>query len=808
MQKFTELDSLDYETCKQEIENLSAEFGGQSTENWNEAKTRFLIIDRVIEKCLGWSRGSVDPERYHSGDYSDYELGLDGSAVVVEAKREGKSFELPAGFSKSKAKIKTLKEISKDLAEAIDQVLKYAKDRSIPICVVSNGKQLIAFLGSRTDGIPPDEGDAMVFPSLEAMVYGFHDLWNCLSPPGVKEMIISKFLAKNSTPPPPPKLSSKVINYPGYKNRNEQASELQILGDLFLEDIVRSPEIEEEFLREAYCESGALSQYALVSKSILNARYSAAFDEAANVDSEPLQRKGRLSPTFSKDVLSASLNRRPILLVGDVGAGKTTFIRHLIKIQAKDILADSIVLYIDFGSQPVLSDQLNQFVIAEIDRQLVDLYGIDIQEDNFIRGVHHSGLQRFSKGIYSRLKESDRSEYDAKEIDYLLELVSDKESHLKASIEHLVKARKKQVVISLDNVDQRPAPFQEQAFLVSQSIAEKWPVTVFVSLRPETFNLSKVAGVLAAYHPKVFTISPPRVDHVLVKRISFAVKLLKDTGRLPWFPEGLTIRSSSLLGYMDMLLYAFRNVEPVIELVDNLSGGNVRRALDFVSSFVGSGHVDSAKILRIINEQGRYNLPLHEFLRAIIYGDHKNYNPTDSLVSNIMDVSSPDKKEHFAVAIVVSFILRKGKVGGADGYVDRADAVECLQYLGFQPVQIDNTLNRALAANLIATPQGPTKLKLNERYRGTSIGAYSVDRLVCLFSYIDAIIVDTPVMDETLRNRLVDTDQLPLVNRLERAGAFVDYLDNAWSSLHEDSVKVFDWPARSAVLKEEIQRLR
>lgn len=329
MQKFKQGSDCDYETSKLKLEDLAAVYDGQKESNWNEAKTRFLVIDKLLVECLGWRRADIDVEKHHAGEYTDYELDIDGTSVVVEAKREGKSFELPAGFSKNKAKIKTLKSLSPEISEAIDQVLKYAKDRSIPICAVSNGRQLIAFQGSRTDGIPPDDGDALVYPSLGAMVTGFQELWNSLSVPGVGEMAISRLLSKNTTTPPPPKLSSRVLNYPGHKNRNEQASELQILGDLFLEDIVRSPEIEEEFLKEAYCESGALSQYALVSKSILSARYSAAFDEEANVDSEPLQKKGKLSSAFSKDILSASLNRRPILLVGDVGAGKTTFIRHL-----------------------------------------------------------------------------------------------------------------------------------------------------------------------------------------------------------------------------------------------------------------------------------------------------------------------------------------------------------------------------------------------------------------------------------------------------------------------------------------------
>jgi hypothetical protein len=41
----------------------------------------------------------------------------------------------------------------------------------------------------------------------------------------------------------------------------------------FLQDIVKAKELEDDFLRECYCTSGALSQYALITRDILKSRY-------------------------------------------------------------------------------------------------------------------------------------------------------------------------------------------------------------------------------------------------------------------------------------------------------------------------------------------------------------------------------------------------------------------------------------------------------------------------------------------------------------------------------------------------------
>jgi hypothetical protein len=52
-----------------------------------------------------------------------------------------------------------------------------------------------------------------------------------------------------------------------------------------------------------------------------------------------------------------------------------------------------------------------------------------------------------------------------------------------------------------------------------------------VALRPETFYRSLKIGALSGYHPKAFTISPPRIDRVIEKRLRFALRLT--SGEIP-----------------------------------------------------------------------------------------------------------------------------------------------------------------------------------------------------------------------------------------------------------------------------------
>jgi hypothetical protein len=65
--------------------------------NRNEATTRFHLIDGLFLDCLGWNKDEMVLEEEQDGEYSDYTFYLPRRALIVEAKREGVCFEVPAG---------------------------------------------------------------------------------------------------------------------------------------------------------------------------------------------------------------------------------------------------------------------------------------------------------------------------------------------------------------------------------------------------------------------------------------------------------------------------------------------------------------------------------------------------------------------------------------------------------------------------------------------------------------------------------------------------------------------------------------
>lgn len=799
-----------YEDGKAALDRLTEWYEDQSDIlDRNEATTRLHLIDTLLTDVLGWPKEEIVAEEAFGGEYVDYSLGRPATRMIVEAKREGRHFSLPVGITSLVHKIPSLFEYEggKDLRAAIEQVAGYCARRGVPLAGVCNGTQVVAFLGVRTDGIPPTQGSALVFTSLSAMRENFHSLWHNLSRPGVDARSLHVTLRDGDRPTVPSPLSAQIPHYPGHKRRNDIQTGLQILADLFLEDITRDPALQEEFLRSTYATSGALSQYAMVSKGILESRYSLSHEPSVDVEAEPVvKKKGQINPHLRDDALASSVSRRPIILLGDVGVGKTMFIRRLIHVDAKDVFDRSIVLYVDFGSQSSLSGDLSQFVITSIESQLLNNYDIDVTRRDFVEAVHHASLKRFDGTVFGELKEFDPVGYRRERLNHLGRLMADREEHLKASLNHIRATSGRQAVVFLDNIDQWDSGFQERVFLISESLASTWPTTVFVTLRPDTFYRSRSEGTLAAYQPRAFTIAPPRVDVVLKRRLQFALDQLRDSSRLESFPAGVTLGSDSLVAYLEILLDNFNSNGRLISLIDNLAAGNTRRALEFVSRFIGSGHVDTRKILGIYDREGDYEIPLHEFLRAIIYGDSEFYDPDVSPVANLFDVSQVDGREHFLLGVLIAFIESSGDRSGTEGYVRSDDVYAYAQGLGYSADQISWAIERGCKKGLLErTPRG-SESRGHEHLRVTSAGVYTARVLAGVFAYVDAVVTDTPILDDNYRRMIGNPSDI--TSRLRRVELFRVYLDRQWRAL-ADGVEglAFNWEDHSQDLRKDVERV-
>lgn len=762
----------------------------------NEAATRLQLIDQLLFDCLGWNRQDADVEDHENGEYADYVLDRRGRLLIVEAKKEGAAFTLPDGLPRV-ARLNALYALGGAVEYALTQVEHYAQTRGTPYAAISNGHQLVAFVASRQDGTPPRNGRALVFESPRALLEDFATLWETLSARAISTRRLTRLLSAGAAAPPP-KLSEAIADYPGVEPTDERLFMLSTLRVLFLPDYVRDDEDEVTFLVECYCPPGAYSRLSMLSRSVLRTRYSTALGQELRVGLEQAKSKDGLTRSLLDEVAATSAGRDPIVLLGNVGVGKTMFLRKLLRVDARDVSESAIMLYVNLGESAVLDD-IRSYVVASLKAQLLNRYSVDVDEADFLRATYHAEVRRFARGINGPLARTNPTEFALREIDHLVALASQSEEHLRRSLEHLVKLRRHQIIIVLDNVDQRGQEDQESTFVIAAAMAKHWPCTVFVTLRPETFNASRVNRTLSAYQVRAFTVEPPRVERVAIRRLEFGDRHYAQEGRLPtWL--GYTAESDDLRAYLRIMIKSFKRSERLRETLINLSGGNTRRALELLTTFVESPHAEPYDVLR--RNRGRrtdYLIPHHVFLRAVLLGDAAHYDPGASRIPNLFDISTSEGREHFLLPCLLGLLRRASEHHDSEGYISMEDLIATFQDAGFSVDQIDFALRRGLNGDFLEKlppDADPRALRL------TSAGAYAHRSLAASFQYCDAIVVDTPVADPEVRARLRVVRAVR--QRLERAEHFLGYLDEKWQASGLDELGLFDWPSARASVRAEM----
>lgn len=753
---------------------------------------------------------------FESGERTDYECG-NPRQLIIEAKKASIPFKFPPRGAKASARVnlRSLSSFDNTLKLAIEQAQTYCQSRGVQYAAISNGPQLVIFLATRLDGKSPLDGDSLVFTSYEDLVKGFRIIFETLTPDGIKEKRLTDILGASEIEALPPKLSVNCLDYFQYKYASEFQENLKNAASLVVEDLGRSDALEDDFPRECYCESGPLSQFAMIGKNVLAARYSALFSSSATGSrvEEVNPKKTGATNSFSQQALAEALAKRPIVLIGDVGVGKSSFIKNLLRVRAKDEFKASISIYFDLGSRGNLTKSTKDALLDEIERSLRSDYQLNLQDEALLEAVYRQQLHDFDTGIFAKLRALDNIEFQKKRFNLISELMVKREEHLRLSINHLAVKTRKQIIIVIDNADQRSLAVQQDAFLIAQELSAHWDSIVFLALRPQTFHASKRSGAISAYPPKIFVVPPPKLEDVIEKRLAFALKVAE--GRLPvQSVAGLTLHVDSLAILISVLKASLLHNRELLEFVVNVSAGNVRVAIELISRFFGSPNVESEKIVKIVKEGGGYTIPLHEFAKVALLGDYAYFQEEASIASNVFSVAFPDKREHFLSLLILGYVSWEGAPkNGGEGFVDLLTILEELQGCGFKTEQCELHLARLTKNKLLETTErrqldSSEELKslgFPECFRVTSLGAYHLKKWASEFSYLEAMTFDTPIFDVDVRKLLAPAvNDSRLSSRYQRADSFASYLDEIWIDI--PTRPYFDWADLRSVGKESFSR--
>jgi hypothetical protein len=724
----------------------------------SETDTRVKIIDAVFKECLGWSEEDITREEHADNGFVDYVFHPGGNRIfVLEAKNNGSSFEVPLNLDLRNYKINGSIKTEKDLEKAMEQAHEYCADTGIRFAVVSNGSQYVIFEGLRLYA-PWKDGKCAVFTSFKDIVENFNLFWNILSKPSVLEGSLKKYLIEKPELKKFTRPSELIHVGDSSQPRNDLYNRyLQPFAEYFLADITDEGKI--DLLRECYVpqKSHSIAEDSLRPYFLERIKYlRERFHVQPFVESEKeAGRFGDAVELAEKYIEEHTPPGRFILLMGGVGAGKTTFLYHFFRVVLED-RERLIWLYVDSGKAPIDADKVEGYVFSEL---ISDFY------------------RKYSEALKAVIQKNDLTSLQATYKD-VVNLVA------------VLGMNGFSPVIVIDNIDQQQVVsdrWQEQTILEAERLSKALRAVVILSLREQTFFRSSLRGVLDAYTVQRFNVPPPPFHLVVERRLDKLIELLESNpGELARMTgieapsQGDRIRLANFLKIVrESVGYRGPAHKAISNFITSVSKGNMRVGLECLNGFLSSGNTKVDEMLNGYMNTGSYTIPYWAFLKSVSLGDRRYYSGDASRVMNLFELNTNYTDSHFLNLRILKYINDRWTVETefGRGFVD-VDSIKIeAEKVGCSLLAINYSLSKLSQFKLIETENGEIAPGEANFVKATPTGDYYLHELVKRFSYLDLVWQDTPIADlelvRMLRNGINSTD---VEYRLERVELFLDYL--------------------------------
>lgn len=493
----------------------------------------------------------------------------------------------------------------------------------------------------------------------------------------------------------------------------------------------------------------------------------------------------KLNETISnKERITNSL----MLLIGNAGCGKSTFIRYFKEVILSKQYPDTSCffdwVFLNMNDAPINETEIYDWLKSNVIKNIKKCHS-DINFDDFstIEKIFKKTITNFENGIGSLLKDNT-SKYNEEKYNILKTQLEDKNIYLENLIKYVADYHKKRPIIVLDNSDKRTETEQLLMFQVAQWLRSTFKCIVFLPLRDVTYDkYKKQPPIDTVVKDLIFRIDPADLLKVLQARFEYICRLSDTQNDEYIFENGIRvpIKKGEQIIYFKAILNMIRNNRWAKTIFYNLSNGNIREAIQLFEDFCKSGHILAEDIFAIKALDGNYNFPSFKLLNALIRKNRKYFNEEFSNFTNLFySDNNDDLPDPFIRIDILLWLKDKRKdIGpaGVKGFHRISNLINDLQTMGHVSEIAYREIKALTARGLILSESN--NINYNTLIRISSSGVLHLN-LLSNISYLAAcseniLYKNNEVMTE-IAKRLTNNNYLDKLSLYQNVNAMYNYL--------------------------------
>lgn len=757
-----------------------------------EQDARFQVIDQILCDVLGWERAAIKTEPHVDSGFVDYLVMSDGRArMVVEAKRIDKL--LVDTKNPRYAKYKVSGPALQSAASGLDQAKKYCLDTAVPFASLTTGFEWIGFWALRTDGKPPAEGKAVVFPDLEAVSKNFAEFYDLFSKEGVLANL--------------------------YQVRIHEAEGLQVRHVEDLQAVIDSNEIRllrktslaadlERIFRQFFSTMSGDNDASMLADCFVESKESGEADVSLEKITRNLINRVDVVGSSGGDDLESHIRSAVatergefVLIIGNKGAGKSTFIDRFFRLVLERSLREHcLVVRVDLadsdGDPMKVASWLTERAKNEIEKALFKGGAPSYEE---LQGIFYSEYQRWMRGEHKFLYERDKGEFKERFGEYIYNVVSNQPNvYVARLLQNAVASRKLMPCLVFDNTDHFSQSYQEQVFQYAQSLHRSVFSFVICPITDRTiWQLSK-SGPLQSYDTSSFYLPVPPTKEILKKRVSYLKKRLEEESKKDKadyvLTKGMRLTIQDVGAFAAAVEEIFVNTDFISRMVGWLSNHDIRRSLKICQRIITSPIVSIEELIKAYLTQSPHSIPRLRVAQALLFGDYNQFNQgANEYILNVFSVE-PDYLTSPLLKLSILRVLLDRESGAPNvdsAYVTVEDLQNYLEPCGIDRIVAQYSIRDLLAYRLVE-PYDPTDEEMCEslRIRITHSGKIHYEFAQRDFIYIQGMALTTPLrghrVSEEIRSILHGSGKMDRGDWDRIRKAFMDYVleeDAIWMSI-------------------------